>query len=573
MSGKSHTKRRSAGSGTDGGRSARGDGRLLLFAYGISGAAALAYEVGWMRELSAMLGATAYASGTMLSAYMAGLGLGTLLGVWLSKRVKHPLRAASRAELAVAVFSVFALLGIRFFPGVYFDLMKQLRLSGPAFLSLQFAASFAVMLLPTIAMGTTYPLMMEAVGKRGELGAWSGRLYSVNTAGAIVGSLATGFVLIPLVGVKGALFSAALLSSVAAVVLATLGTRFSGAPQFWRSPESLLIPCSLGAILLIPAITGTPLGLGQVYYFNSAAQYKLQSESRTTLYQSEGIYSRVTVVQDGDGLKTLSNGALDEGNNGLQDQSTTAMIAIAPAASTESTKSALVIGLGTGFTSAAYQRLGFDHVTTVEINPDVLPASSYFVGPIPEGDPRWEVVVDDARAHILTNPERYDAISSEPSWPWSSGVAALFTREFVAAAKTRLNPGGVYCQWLPNYILQSDDVKMMYRTMSEVYPRVDVWAINLPNDPESELLFVGHNDPGGRTPDEVLKRIDEIGGTFATDNYLVRPGLVTPYSDIDGLVAAAKDDGVPLNTDDHSTLEYRVFWNFVNNAIARTNGQ
>ncbi len=155
----------------------------MLLAYAVSGMAALAYEVGWMRELSTMLGSTAYASGTMLSAYMTGLGLGTMLGVWIAKRSTHPLRTASRAELAVAAFSVVALVGIRYFPGVYFDLMKQLSLSGAAFLALQFGVSFVVMLLPTIAMGTTYPLIMEAVAKKEELGHWAGQLYSANTAG------------------------------------------------------------------------------------------------------------------------------------------------------------------------------------------------------------------------------------------------------------------------------------------------------------------------------------------------------------------------------------------------------
>lgn len=541
----------------------------VLLAYGVSGAAALIYEVAWMRELSTMLGSTAYASGTMLSAYMTGLGLGTLLGVWIAKRIAHPLRAASRAELSVAAFSVLALAGLRYLPGTYFDLMKQLGLSGGALLALQFGVSFIVMLLPTIAMGTTYPLIMEAVGRREVLGQWAGKLYSVNTAGAIVGSLLAGFVLIPTVGVKGALVGAAAFSCLAATVFAILATRASGAPVFWHSRDSLVIPVALAVILAIPAPGGSPLGLGQIFYFNSSAQYEMTSAARKTLYESEGIYSRVTVVESGAGVKTLSNGALDEGTNNQVDRTTTALLALVPAASNGATHTALVVGLGTGYTSQAYRALGFGHVTTVEINPSVIGASRQFIGPIPKNDPQWNVVIDDARSYILTNPAKYDAITSEPSWPWSSGVAALFTKEFVTAARSRLNPDGVYCQWLPNYILKPDDVKMMYKTMRSVYPRVDVWAINFSDDPLSELLLIGYNDPNGRPAGDVARRIASLRPTFSATNSLMTSRSVTPYPDMASLDRAAADLSVPLNTDDHSTLEYRVFWNFFDTAETR----
>ena len=68
------------------------------------------------------------------------------------------------------------------------------------------------------------------------------------------------------------------------------------------------------------------------------------------------------------------------------------------------------MGLGTGYTSQAYRRLEFGHVTTVEINPGVIGASEKFIGPIPPNDPQWNVVIDDARSYILTKPTKYDAI-------------------------------------------------------------------------------------------------------------------------------------------------------------------
>jgi len=547
-------------------------GRFLLIAYALSGLAALAYELAWFRELSTMLGSTAYASGTMLSAYMCGLGLGAIVGLRLAMRTSRPMRLASRAEIAVAVLSVSAFLGIRYLPGWYFDVMKGWGLtSGGLFLALQFAVAFVIMALPTVAMGATYPLVMRAVNRDAELGEWSGKLYAVNTLGAIVGSLLASFVFLPTVGVKGSLLIAAVVSLAAAVIFSSLATNDSRVPLFFRTADGLAL-LVIGAILLIPARTGSPLGLGQAFYYQSSADFERTASARTTVFESEGIYSHVAVVESGSGMRTLHNGALDEGTDNEFDRVTTTMLAAVPAMSAEDTESALVVGLGTGFTSRMYYDLGFGHVTTVEINPDVVPASEYFIGPVADDDPRWDIVVDDARAYILTHPEKYDAITSEPSWPWSSGVAALFTQEFMEAARSRLNDTGVYCQWLPNYILQEDDVAMMYKTMRQVFDRVDVWSINFPEDRDAELLLIGYNDPNGTSVDTVKQRLDERMDILADGNPLMVPESITPYPGAAALEAAVNDPNVPLNVDDHSTLEYRVFWNFVNGALARGEG-
>ena len=543
-------------------------GKWLLAAYGLSGVAALVYELAWMRELSTMLGATAYASGIMLSAYMTGLGLGAILGLQIARRTHKPMRMASRAELAVAVLSVFAFLGITYLPGFYFNAMKSITAGqGGLFLALQFAISFMIMMLPTTAMGTTYPLVMRAVNRDTELGRWSGNLYAVNTAGAIAGSLLATFVFLPTVGVKGSLVVAAFVSLGAAVIFSALATHGSKVPVLFRSWDVAAV-LVIGAILLIPAPTGSPLGLGQAFYYKTSGDFKRTMSARKTLFESEGIYSRVAVIESGDGMRTLHNGALDEGTNNDFDRVTTTMLSLVPAMSAAATDSALVVGLGTGYTSQTYERLGFRNTTTVEINPDVLPASRFFVGTVPENDPRWKIVVDDARSYILTHPGKYDAITSEPSWPWSSGVAALFTKEFVQATKSRLADGGVYGQWLPNYILAEDDVKMMYKTMRQVFPRVDVWAINFPEDAAAELLLVGHKDANGPSIEEVKGRVDQRLTSLAQGNELIAPQAITPYAGAAELEASLADKSIPLNTDDHSRLEYRVFWNFVNESLS-----
>lgn len=542
--------------------------RILLFAYALSGVAALSYELGWMRELSTMLGSTAYASGTMLAAYMTGLGIGGLLGVWLVKRVKRPMVAASRAELTVAALSIVAFLCIRYMPGYYFDLVRHTYdISAVKFLGTQFVISFIIMVLPTIAMGTTYPLIMKAVGSEEHIGALSGKLYAINTIGGIVGSLLATFAFLPTVGVKGSLIIAAVFSILAAWMIRGLAGKGFHPLAFIKTPDCAIALVVLVCICLIPGRTSSPLGLGQVFYYQSARDFKKTSSERKVLFDKEGIYSRVQVVKNADGSKTLSNGALDEGTNNNYDRVTTTMLAAVPAMSTESSQSALVVGLGTGFTSQMYDKLGFKHVTTVEINPDVLPAAEEFLGKLPTDKDSWNIVVDDARAHILTNNETYDCITSEPSWPWSSGVGALFTQEFMEAAKTRLNDDGVYCQWLPNYLLKEKDLAMMYKTMSQVFSRIDVWSINFPDRDSAEILLIGHKNPQGLTQAETKKRLDNLIATYPFNNEYVVADCITPYPSMKPLKAALKDSSIPLNTDDHSRLEYRVFWNYIENAL------
>jgi spermidine synthase len=533
-------------------------GRWLLVAYAVSGAAALVYEVAWMRVLGDLLGSTAYASGTMLAAFMTGLGIGSVLGGKRAARSAHPLRDSSRAELAVALASVVALACLTYMPPIFFDLLNKARVSALGFLSLQFAAAFAVMLLPTIAMGLTYPLIMEAVGKGSHFGRWAGALYTTNTAGAIVGSLAAGFFLIPVLSVKGALVVAAVLSIAAAGTLAWIASRTEGAWRPWRAVDPVVAILAIVGLLLLPAAPPFLLGLTALDRFENSATYAKVEKTAKTLFDNDGVYSRVSVLEYPNGTRTLRNGALTEGSNTTPDKLTPTLLAALPLESAQATRTALVVGLGTGYTPAGLLQLGVGHATTVEINPAVVPASEFFAGKGLEADSRWSVVIDDARAHILTDPSTYDVITSEPSWPISANVAPLFTREFMAAARSRLNPGGVFCQWLPAYLLNAQDIKMMYKTMRQVYPRVDVWAVSQPGMDEGELILIGFVSDDPRTQQAIGRQVLEV-----TQGMGITVSMFHPYSGIAGLEPAMNDASVPINTDDHTYLEYRVIWNLL----------
>jgi hypothetical protein len=139
---------------------------------------------------------------------------------------------------------------------------------------------------------------------------------------------------------------------------------------------------------------------------------------------------------------------------------------------TPGARSLLVIGHGSGITAGAAMRHPVLNVDIVEISPAVLEVDPLFA-PFNHhalSDQRVEVHVEDAQSFIRTVPRRYDVIISEPSNPWMAGVADLFTVDFLAAARQRLAPGGVFTFWFHTYGQSDNTVRMLLRTLGTVFP-------------------------------------------------------------------------------------------------------
>jgi spermidine synthase len=175
-----------------------------------SGACALTYQVLWLRLLSLVFGVTVHAASTVLAAFMAGLALGSLLAERLARR-GHPLRvfAALEAGIAVAALATPAMLGAA--EGLYRPLSSVAGDSLGVLTAGRFVASFAVLLVPTVLMGATLPVLSRADLVRAS-GARLGTLYAVNTTGALAGALLTGFVLIGGIGIQRTFYLAAALN-------------------------------------------------------------------------------------------------------------------------------------------------------------------------------------------------------------------------------------------------------------------------------------------------------------------------------------------------------------------------
>ncbi len=173
---------------------------VLFFA---SGAAALAYEVVWIRLLSLTLSITVYSLTTVLCAFMTGLAIGAAVAAAVADRLRYPLVAFGLAELGIGVCGV-AVTAILFRLGpAYIWLHDLLGGQGAVFVGSRFVLAFAILLLPTTLMGVTLPLLSRVViGSEDAVGRGAGGLYAANTLGAVLGCVAAGFVLIPVLGLQ-----------------------------------------------------------------------------------------------------------------------------------------------------------------------------------------------------------------------------------------------------------------------------------------------------------------------------------------------------------------------------------
>jgi spermidine synthase len=175
----------------------------VLVCFFVSGAAGLVYQVAWGKALGLVFGHTAYAIATVLAVFMGGLALGSAwLGRW-SERSRDPIALYGAIELGVAVTGAMSLAGLAGVRALYVAAYPVVSGSTPALLLLRFLGSAIVLLLPTFLMGGTLPVLAGGLTRRSEeLGARLSRLYWVNTAGAVAGTLVAGFVFLPALGLK-----------------------------------------------------------------------------------------------------------------------------------------------------------------------------------------------------------------------------------------------------------------------------------------------------------------------------------------------------------------------------------
>jgi spermidine synthase len=344
-----------------------------------------------------------------------------------------------------------------------------------------------------VLSGAALPLLFHQLRDReGDLGAVAGSLYGWNTVGSLLGALLGGYVLLFWLDLDG-VYRVALAALALAAML--LFVRLYEAPL---GGAAAVLGGVLGALYLLAPWDPDQLSVGLfrsrqllplAHYDAASAEQHLKGGYQLRFYDDDPIASiavyEMPLAGSRSGLSILSNGKSDGMSNGgaqngaaRTDYPTMGLAALLPALVTERLESAFVVGFGTGVSVGELAALeSTRRVVVAEISPGVVAAAPLF-DPVNLGasaHPEVEIVRSDAYRALLRSDERFDAIVSEPSNPWVTGVEMLFSREFLQAAREQLRPGGVYVQWYHQYETDAASVELVLRTYLSVFDEVAVW--------------------------------------------------------------------------------------------------
>ena len=465
---------------------------LLLAVAFFTGLASFVYEISWIRMLSLVLGASTHSFELMLSTFILGLALGGLAVRRRAVAAADPARALAWVQLAMALAALATLPLYDLSFSMMEGLMGGLARSETGYLlfNVAGAAIAALVMLPaTFCAGMTLPLLTAALLRRGAGEAAIGQVYAANTLGAIAGVVFAVHAGLPLLGLKGTLIAGSLVDAALGLLLLA---SFSSRKAF----SYVAVGC---AAVFLAATLGFELDANKMTAGVFRHGELAASREAEVLFKKDGKTATVHLVKYPEATSLRTNGKsdgsinLDPAGERGSDEITMVLTGALPLALAPGTKSVAVIGIGTGLTThTLLQSLSIERVETVEIEAAMAEASRRF-SPRNGGafaDPRSSILIDDAKSFFSTHARRYDLIISEPSNPWVSGVASLFTREFYRRIRAHLNPGGLLVQWFQLYEIDASLVATVMRALGEEFPHYAVFAAS-----DHDLLIVAGDSP------------------------------------------------------------------------------
>lgn len=532
--------------------------RILSVHVFLTGFVTMLFEVCLFRLMPLVLGSSLQSSSTVLAALLAGLTVGGAVAGLAAARLQRPERALAILIVSIGGMLFLAVPTINSLPVIFAGLREILSVGFAAYHAITFVVCFGLMLMPAIGLGAALPLAVEAArAARESVPGVAGRLYAASALGNLTGVVATGLALVPGAGSALSLELGATVAAASGVVLlwrdsllsrplvaamlsvAVLGAAFR--------PGLAVLPLTAGVFQRPPAGAPPGISLGQRF-----------TAGRALLSSEEDDVNLVTVERSiRTGARALRiNGKVDASTT-VDDMRTQRLLAHAPLLLHPGARSVLVIGLGSGVTLRSALRHGVETLHCVEISRAVIRAAArWFAEENGQSlhDPRVTLILDDARRYVDRTAHRYDVVISEPSNPWMAGVGNLYTMEFFQRVRERLNAGGLLCQWIHTYDLDTGSLAMVMRTVRRVFPHVHVLRLQ-----RGDLALIASATPIHPSLEllrERMKSTDVLAEL--TDLHVGQPLAFL------GLQLIASEDlerfcGLGgVQTDDRPVLEYRA---------------
>lgn len=546
--------------------------RIVLLSFFLSGFAALVYEVVWTQLLTLAFGSSTYAFSLMLAAFFAGLGIGSFAAGKYIDGKNDGVKIFAYIEVGIGLFSLLLLL---FFEGIETPLYVFYRMSGSFYLFMAslFFLSFLFMLVPTTLMGATLPVISRIYAdKKDSVGKDIGTVFSFNTFGAIFGSFAAGFILVPSIGLAKSAVIASLVNISAGLMVSNFSNKEGRSGFYAIFSVALLLSLYMSSFTVNPLVTG-------VYKITREPAGELERvyEKEQVVYYGNNAYGTVVVADEGTWRSLWINNKVDASTT-PEDMSTQLLLGYLPMFANPGAKKALNIGLGGGFSLGVIEAFNVSAVDVIELNPLVAEATGKyfreFNGNALE-DSRVNLIIADARNYLLTSNEKYDVIVSEPSNLWVAGESGLFTKEFYLIVREHLNERGVFSQWIPLYDFSEGDTKVFFKTIKEVFPHATLWISG------TDGIIIASMEPVALDYSRIIKMLGQgqrirkdvyrlsLGFAELSDEY----GEMLPEKDLpDAIIKSfafsdedmkAYAEGASLHTDDYPVLEFNTARNFL----------
>lgn len=515
------------------GESQPGARALPLALLTLSGFCGLGLEIAWTRLLVFFNGTDIYAYSLVLSIYLLGIVLGSLLVGAMPRRWMGP---------GLLGF-LFLLLGLLAWQCVYtLDWVGQAiaTMVAPEHRFWRRILACALLILPsTLVLGALFPLASNLVHRaQGDAGQSVGLAYIFNTVGSVLGALVAGFGLLTHYGLQATIQGFGSIALLAAVLAWT-----SAWPTAPRAGAS-----ALSALLLLALWSKVPGRLVPFIYDRNGDQL---------LYAADDHYGAVALVDQFDPAEArrytnlIVDGYNMAGNN-LESQRYTTQLGLLPALLAEHPRRVLMVCLGVGNKLRGLESLpGVEQVRVVELSATVVQAVRH----IPEvaralDSDKVALTIGDGRYFLATTSERYDVITAEPPPPTQAGIVNLYSREYYQLCASRLNEGGVVAQWLPVMQMSQFEARTIIRAFQDVFPYAYLYQGS-----RLQLVLVGSDQPltaALQRADQALpedrRRLSSVSLDTAEEifaGYLAGPEELRQYT-----------AGVPPLTDDRPYLQY-----------------
>ena len=472
--------------------------------YSLTGFIALGLEISWFRMLGVMMKSTSFTFGTVLAIYLAGIGLGGMMGARTVGTSREPGRTFLLAQYAMVWYVAASLIALiaalaAGYPGrlaASLGAYDPYSVTGVAdYLLLYGALPLAIVGPPTFLMGFSFPFLQRACQSDiGMIGRRVGVLMAANITGGIAGTALTGFALLPVLGTAATLKLLVILGLLLTWPMWRLSRRRIGWPL-------AAMTATVAAAVMMPG--GTALWA------------RLHGDQPRRVIHAEDGSGLSVLTQSGSQTAVFVNGL---GQSWIPYGGIHTVLGALPTLIHPSPANIVIVGLGSGDTAfSAASRPETTTLTCIEIigaqlttlqahaersgYPGLLRLLSH---------PRIRHVTGDGRAFVLRSPAQFDIIEMDALRPTSAYAGNLYSREYFDLLRRRLAPNGLAVTWAPT--------TRILDTFASVFPYVLVF----------DHIAIGSGDPIAYDAEVISRRAASVAGHFLEAGINL-PALLQPY--------------------------------------------